>query len=517
MSQVKKQYKEYIKNIKTIESLEKNRKIILLLVENYLLRAKKFAVDGAFCVVLSEEIMKKVFIPDVTGMKFKEALSVLGGKGLNNVLEGKIKQTLSKKLERRVFDQKPQVKKRVKKDTKIILDHYASYGDTVESLMAQKKCSKNTVKVWNEVLKEVDCVCEGPAFVWNINGSACITKREAEEEIKNDAMSKANCPSKFPGSENFWNALKKEVDCICPEPALVWNKAQNACITKDEAMLENLDCSQWPGSVPGYFDGKAGCVCPSPLYRNKDNSACITEEEARLENANCQNGKVAILDYGVVKCQCPQRTWWVESLGKCATQYEWSEYCNSQWPGTVPSNNDLGCSCPNGTTWFQELNKCANNYQVSAFCDQQHPGSVPQWDNQNNRQICVCPQGTKPQNNRCVSSQQQPVYVPPVNVKKGKCNNAHKAGGNKPQRFEFDLGGISSFEFKYNTINAKDRIIIFEGNRRIFDSKCVGTGGWKTVQISKNPNSRQILIDVQPRCDGKKSNTRWYLKVVCPK
>ena len=110
----------------------------------------------------------------------------------------------------------------------------------------------------------------------------------------------------------------------------MWNKTFNACITQEQSALENTDCSKWPGSTPGYKNGKLGCVCKPPLVRSQKRAECITQSKADLENANCQNGKVAVLDYGVVKCQCPQRTSWVESLGKCATQYEWSEDCNNR-------------------------------------------------------------------------------------------------------------------------------------------------------------------------------------------
>lgn len=409
MGENKKKYKEYSKNIKKIESLKKDREVTILLADNYLQRGKRFAVDGAFCVVLSEEIMKKVFIPNVIGMKFIDALSTLSRKGLNNISEGNIKQTLSKELERKVFNQSPQTKKRVKKETKITLDHYASYGDTIESLIAQKNCPNNTVKVWNESLKGVECVCQGPVFVWNKSETACITQEQAALEEKNDAMAKADCPREYPGSINSWNSITKKVDCICLGPTLVWNKANNACITQKEAALEKINCSQWPGSKPGYFNGKAGCVCVKPLVRSQKRAACITQEEAALENANCQNGKVAILDNGIVKCQCPQNKFWSDNLGKCATSYELSQDCNHRFPGSIPSKHSSGCSCPNGTTWVKGMNRCANSDQISQFCKQQFPGSVPQWDYQNNKQACVCPKGSQPMNNRCVKQNTQEI------------------------------------------------------------------------------------------------------------
>ncbi len=54
-------FTEYTQNVEKIKSLNKNREITLLLVNNYVLKAKRFGTDGAICVVLSEETMKKVF------------------------------------------------------------------------------------------------------------------------------------------------------------------------------------------------------------------------------------------------------------------------------------------------------------------------------------------------------------------------------------------------------------------------------------------------------------------------
>ncbi len=251
INQTKKEFKKDIKNIKKIQSLEKNRKITFFLVKNYLMQAKSFAVDGALCVVLSKEIMKKGFIPKVIGMELREALRVLYNKGFTNISSSKTEEAPSKGLENKVLTQNPdRGKKRVEKDIQIILNYYGDYMSKAEKaaalkdkLMAQKKCSKNTVKVWNKILKKVGCVCQGPVFVWNINGTACITQQEAEEERKSAAMVKANCSSRFPGSENSWNSITKQVECICLGPVLVWNKAKTACITQKE-LEENKNRSK---------------------------------------------------------------------------------------------------------------------------------------------------------------------------------------------------------------------------------------------------------------------------------
>jgi hypothetical protein len=113
-----------------------------------------------------------------------------------------------------------------------------------------------------------------------------------------------------------------------------------------------------------------------------------------------------------------------------------------------------------------------------------------------------------------VSSQH---YTPPEVVRQGECNNATKNGGKKAESIVYNLGGVDSFQLKYNTKTYPDNIIIFDGNGEIFRSGCVGTKGWETRQINKSAYSSQIRIDIYPNCDGKNRTTRWHLKVICPK
>ena len=332
---------------------KKNLKMTLLLVDSYKLRAKGFLMDGASCIDSSQKIMKKVFVPNVMGMKLLGALNTLKKKGFNSIFTGEKRQTLSKDKENIVFNQKPQTRRRVKKETKIILDYYMSKKQTIKILMAKKQCPQNSIKVWIKSQNVADCSCEGPVFVWN--------------------------------------------------------KSRKACITQKQYALENINCLRFPGTVPDYVNGKAMCVCAKNLVPNKAKDACITIGAFNLENTKCQNGKKAVLYNGIVKCQCPSRTWWLKNINRCVTQYEWSQYCNSNFLGSIPANNASGCSCPKGTVWVKFMNRCASRNQIAIYCNRQFPGSVPKWDYGRNQQTCACPVGTFPRNNRCV----RPIKVQP--------------------------------------------------------------------------------------------------------
>lgn len=352
MNENRKQIKEYTQNIEKIKSLEKNRNITLLLVENYILRAKRFSTDGALCSVLSEKIMKKVFIPNVIGMKRNEALRTLENVGLTNLSTSLMGESPSKMTEKEVLTQRPETKKRVKKETPIILTHYGYYISEAKKsealkneLMSQKTCMKNTVKRWNEIDKKVDCICEGPAFVWNQTYTACITQKEAD--------------------------------------------------------LENNECWKKPGSKPvRYANGNIQCECPIRTWWSESLHKCASSYEINQECNKLYPGSIpANNTFG---CGCPNGIKWLDHLYRCAD----SNYCSQTYPGSIPSNHSSGCTCPNGTTWMDGMNRCSNLNSIAQYCNQQFPGSIPEWSQKHNKQGCGCPKGTRPINNRCIKAVQ---------------------------------------------------------------------------------------------------------------
>jgi hypothetical protein len=118
-------------------------------------------------------------------------------------------------------------------------------------------------------------------------------------------------------------------------------------------------------------------------------------------------------------------------------------------------------------------------------------------------------QGADPnRNNPVVTPQQQ---------KTGECNVQYGSGANEPEQYTIDVYSTSgSLSFRYETYTAKDRIHVYYGNSKIFDSGCVGTKGSRTQTFQLNGYSSVFRIVVDPLCDPNDSNTQWNFTLGCP-
>lgn len=96
------------------------------------------------------------------------------------------------------------------------------------------------------------------------------------------------------------------------------------------------------------------------------------------------------------------------------------------------------------------------------------------------------------------------------------CNDIVKEGYDEPETIVVELGQSSgTFQFEYETYSIKDRITITYEGRVIYDSGCVGTNGIVTEFISYSGNSTNVVINVEPNCEGT-IGTAWYFVVYCP-
>ncbi len=84
-----------------------------------------------------------------------------------------------------------------------------------------------------------------------------------------------------------------------------------------------------------------------------------------------------------------------------------------------------------------------------------------------------------------------------------------------PPSFAVDMGRNSgSFEFYYETRNAKDRVqVMYDGNE-LYDSGCVGET--RNLLLTYGPGrSSKIDVVITPNCGGTPM-TSWLFKVGCP-
>jgi len=97
------------------------------------------------------------------------------------------------------------------------------------------------------------------------------------------------------------------------------------------------------------------------------------------------------------------------------------------------------------------------------------------------------------------------------------CNPSAFAGSDLPVTIGYDIGvSPGQFYFDFDTQNVPDRMIITNGSVTIYDSGCVGTGGYYEVLLSySGPTSIQVMV--LPNCAGSPGATFWdYYLNWCP-
>lgn len=339
---------DFDKKVEEVENLDRTYKktaYLLDLSKAYVERAQNAAVKGAFCAVLAENIMKKVFIPDVRGIEIEKAKSRVSRKGLN-VTRSELGPLPSEGKAGMVENIFPGITKRVEKGSMVTLSYYDKLPDRASQL-ANTDCRQwpGSQPVWDTQNNKPGCGCTGDV-VWNQDNTRCINRIDA-------ALANAKCM--YPNSYPVWNSNQNRAECDCI-PGTVWNQDRSACIDSKQAALEKMDCSQYPGTIPNYDNnGKPGCACPDGLPWIRDLNRCATQRDVALASVDC-----------------------------------------SQFPGTVPGwdtrKNQAVCNCPLGTEWDSRMGKCINKQDLAiAKKDCSHlPGSAPVWSYINNRAECEC-------------------------------------------------------------------------------------------------------------------------------
>ena len=98
------------------------------------------------------------------------------------------------------------------------------------------------------------------------------------------------------------------------------------------------------------------------------------------------------------------------------------------------------------------------------------------------------------------------------------CTGQQVAGADTPVSRRYNMGATSAtFQFEYETYSIMDRITVWNGATRLFDTGCVGARA--TVSITYTDASPSIRVDVEPNCACTTvsgcSGTAWYFQVHC--
>ncbi len=203
---------DFNKKVAALEDLEQiyqKTAYLLDLSKAYVERAENAAVKGVFCAVLAENIMEKVFIPDVRGSEINSARSKVSQKGLI-VTISELGPPPSQGKAGIVTQITPGITKRVKKGTSVTLSYYDARPDRASQL-ANYDCRQwpGSQPVWDTQNDRPACGCMGD-MVWNQDNTKCISRIDA-------ALANADCSHK-PGSTPRWNYMTHQVDCECELP-----------------------------------------------------------------------------------------------------------------------------------------------------------------------------------------------------------------------------------------------------------------------------------------------------------
>lgn len=95
------------------------------------------------------------------------------------------------------------------------------------------------------------------------------------------------------------------------------------------------------------------------------------------------------------------------------------------------------------------------------------------------------------------------------------CDEVVIPGGDTPETRRVGLGRFSGrFDFSYNTAFQQDQMIVRYEGSTLFNTGCVGTGGWRTQTLSFSGSSSIVEVEVIPNCAGG-GGTGWWFQVSC--
>lgn len=95
-----------------------------------------------------------------------------------------------------------------------------------------------------------------------------------------------------------------------------------------------------------------------------------------------------------------------------------------------------------------------------------------------------------------------------------RCDDTQVSGETTPETRVIEMGRTSgTFEFSYDMIAVRDRMVVEYEGSPLFDTGCVS--GSDTVYLSYSGSSRTITVRVTPNCAGG-SYTYWEFAVSCP-
>ncbi len=372
-------------------------------------------------------------------------------------------------------------------------------------------CSRinSAVEVFRGDRYECECIS---GYKWDPDGVRCVPYEDC---------------SAISNSEQSFNGVSYRCECL---PGYEWNSNKTACTA-------SLDCSAfanteavWNASIQDYE-----CECISGYELNADFSNCV-EIAPDCQSYYPNSEAVWNAQLNRYECSCiiayewnPTKTACIDSRPDCQSFYPNS---SAVWNGVT---NIYECDCMLGYQWNADATACV---AIPSALDCNVPNSVLMYDRVDKQYYCECALGYKwnRRKTKCVkradpsetigaigtiidaiagglganSGGNNNPTVRPENQNTGQCNVTYGSGANEPEQYTIDVyQTFGNLEFKYETFKAKDRIHIYQGSRKIFDSGCVGTQGTKSQSLRLNGVNSVFRVVVDPLCDPNDSATQW--------
>ncbi len=363
------------------------------------------------------------------------------------------------------------------------------------------QCWPGSYAAWNAQTQRTECFCN-PGLVWNADKTACIPNVP-------------DCARMYANSEALWDNVSSQYLCYCKQ-GYVWNETKTACV------LPVPDCNQYYKNSVAVWDETTKqylCNCPQGYVWNQSRTECITNS---IPDCNSfYKNSIAVWDETTKQylCNCPQGYVWNQTRTECITNS--IPDCNSFYKNSIAvwdeTTKQYLCNCPQGYVWNQTRTECITNSIPD--CNSFYKNSYANWDAASNQYLCYCNPGFEWNQTRteCIATggQRDNPVVSPQQKKNGECNIQYKSGANEPEQYTIDVKKNSgSVSFSYDTYSVKDRIHIYHGGIKVFDSGCVGASG--SQMLTLNGSSSIFTIIVDPKCDQDQSDTSWNFTLGCP-
>jgi predicted GNAT family N-acyltransferase len=411
-----------------------------------------------------------------------------------------------------------------------------------QQVINQTQCWPNSYAAWNPTTNKVECYCK-PGYEWNATRTACV-------------QSKPDCNSYYPNSEARLNPQTNLYECYC-KAGFEWNSTRTACVQSAP------DCNAYYPNSEARLNPQTNlyeCYCKTGFEWNSTRTACVQSapdcnsyypnSEARLNpqtnlyECYCKAG----FEWNSTRTACVQsapdcNSYYPNSEARlnpqtnlyecyCKTGYQWNAArtacvqlqlpdCNSYYPNSEArlntQTNAYECYCRAGYQWNATRTACVQ--AQAPDCNVYYANSEARLNPQTNVYECFCKPGYEWNATRtaCIIGNRDNPPVSPQQQKTGQCSTTYYNGANEPEQYTITMAqATGTVSFYYNTYTVKDRIHIYQGNSKIFDSGCVGTSG--TTNLNLNGSSYMIRIVVDPLCEPNETqNTQWEFNFSCPR